>query len=102
MTLRVLEPETWVEFAACRGIAVREETSDHFFPTSESQMTDLAKEKCPTCPVRAQCLDFALRNHIENGIWGGLTEKERRKLVRRFKFAAPPDPEILEEAVDFI
>jgi WhiB family redox-sensing transcriptional regulator len=39
-----------------------------------------AKAICAQCPVSTQCLDFAIRNDIPDGIWGGLTRKERKAL----------------------
>lgn len=42
-----------------------------------------AKDICAVCPVRAQCMDYALRNN-EVGIWGGTTERERKKIKDRY------------------
>jgi WhiB family redox-sensing transcriptional regulator len=42
-----------------------------------------AKAVCFGCPVRTECLADALDNRIEFGIWGGMTERERRALLRR-------------------
>ncbi|MGW1068280.1 WhiB family transcriptional regulator [Streptomyces aureus] len=42
-----------------------------------------AKALCAGCPVRLECLSFALDNRIEHGIWGGATERDRRALLRR-------------------
>ncbi|MEO6956861.1 MAG: WhiB family transcriptional regulator [Antricoccus sp.] len=42
-----------------------------------------AKKVCSGCPVRTQCLAEALNNRTEFGIWGGMTERERRALLRR-------------------
>ena len=42
-----------------------------------------AKAVCTLCPVRVQCLDYALRNSIRHGIWGGLNEEERARERRR-------------------
>lgn len=36
-----------------------------------------AKAVCAVCPVRVECLDYALRHHVRCGIWGGLNERER-------------------------
>jgi WhiB family transcriptional regulator, redox-sensing transcriptional regulator len=41
-----------------------------------------AKLFCRTCPVRTECLAHALDQHIEFGVWGGMTERERRALLR--------------------
>ena len=42
-----------------------------------------AKQVCRNCPVRAECLADALDNRVEYGVWGGMTERERRALLRR-------------------
>lgn len=42
-----------------------------------------ARAVCASCPVRAQCLDYALRNSIMQGIWGGLNKEERARERRR-------------------
>jgi WhiB family redox-sensing transcriptional regulator len=42
-----------------------------------------AKIVCRTCPVRVECLADALDNRVEFGVWGGMTERERRALLRR-------------------
>lgn len=44
---------------------------------------NLAKLVCRGCPVRVDCLADALDNHVEYGVWGGMTERERRALLRR-------------------
>lgn len=44
---------------------------------------NLAKALCRACPVRAECLADALDNRVEYGVWGGMTERERRALLRR-------------------
>ncbi|MEU6769568.1 WhiB family transcriptional regulator [Streptomyces sp. NPDC046853] len=42
-----------------------------------------AKAVCSGCPVRTECLVYALDSRVEHGVWGGLTERERRALLRR-------------------
>lgn len=56
-----------------------------WFPESggESHAQRQAKKYCQECPVRAECLAFALANREEYGIWGGLTVRERQKIWRR-------------------
>jgi WhiB family redox-sensing transcriptional regulator len=44
---------------------------------------NLAKMVCRNCPVRTQCLADALDNRVEYGVWGGMSERERRALLRR-------------------
>ena len=53
-----------------------------FFPDSESD-SGPALAVCAVCPVRAQCLDFALRTRQNDGVWGGHTETERKRIRRR-------------------
>ena len=50
-----------------------------FFPEKGGSTRD-AKKICASCEVRAQCLEYALQNDERFGIWGGLSERERRKL----------------------
>ncbi|ARJ05979.1 WhiB family transcriptional regulator [Humibacter sp. BT305] len=53
-----------------------------FFPEKGGSTRD-AKRICASCEVKAQCLDYALANDERFGIWGGLSERERRKLRKR-------------------
>lgn len=52
-----------------------------FFPEKGGSTRD-AKRICTTCEVRDQCLEYALNNDERFGIWGGLSERERRRLKR--------------------
>ncbi|HEY2556561.1 MAG TPA: WhiB family transcriptional regulator [Diaminobutyricibacter sp.] len=53
-----------------------------FFPEKGGSTRD-AKKICASCEVRSQCLEYALANDERFGIWGGLSERERRKLRKR-------------------
>ncbi|MGB4138160.1 MAG: WhiB family transcriptional regulator [Microbacterium sp.] len=53
-----------------------------FFPEKGGSTRD-AKRICSSCDVRGECLEYALNNDERFGIWGGLSERERRKLKRR-------------------
>lgn len=53
-----------------------------FFPEKGGSTRD-AKKICSSCEVRTQCLEYALENDERFGIWGGLSERERRKLRKR-------------------
>lgn len=53
-----------------------------FFPTQNTSTIKLAKRVCDLCPVQNECLEYALKHNIHCGIWGGLTENERRKIKR--------------------
>jgi WhiB family redox-sensing transcriptional regulator len=75
--------ETWQIKAACRG-----PESYLFYPPSVPERRDEREERerrakgiCVTCGVRRACLDHALRIREQHGIWGGLTEAERRPLL---------------------
>jgi WhiB family transcriptional regulator, redox-sensing transcriptional regulator len=69
------------------GAACRDEDPELFFPISEvgpgARQTADAKAVCARCPVREQCLRYALDNGLDHGIFGGTTEAERRALTRR-------------------
>ena len=64
----------WRERAACRGIDL-----EVFFP-GRGETAGPARQVCAACPVRQPCLDYGISNRITHGIWGGLTERERRAL----------------------
>jgi WhiB family redox-sensing transcriptional regulator len=68
--------ENWPARASCRG----GETPDELFAKGAAQQS--AKAICQRCPVVAECLADALDNHTEYGVWGGMTERERRALLR--------------------
>lgn len=76
--------DDWRTRAACR-----DEDPDLFFPigTSGSALlqTERAKAVCRRCPVREQCLDWAMDSGQSLGVWGGTSETERRALRRRLK-----------------
>jgi WhiB family redox-sensing transcriptional regulator len=52
-----------------------------FFP-SDGVGVEVAKRVCTDCPVRSQCLEYALDNRIDHGVWGGTSERERRRLLK--------------------
>jgi WhiB family redox-sensing transcriptional regulator len=72
-----ISKQDWREAAACRGADV-----ELFFPANEEE-ADVAKAVCASCPVREPCLEFALAARQLEGVWGGLTDTERRRLRRR-------------------
>lgn len=67
----------WRAQAACRNSDV-----EIFFPSSD-EAAGAAKAVCATCPVREECLEWALATRQQEGVWGGATEAERRRLRRR-------------------
>jgi WhiB family transcriptional regulator, redox-sensing transcriptional regulator len=68
--------DDWAAAAACR-----DSSPDQLFVRGAEQ--NKAKQLCSGCPVRTECLAEALDNQIEWGVWGGMTERERRALLRR-------------------
>jgi len=52
-----------------------------FFP-SDGVGVEVAKRVCADCPVRNQCLEYALENRIDHGVWGGTSERERRRILK--------------------
>lgn len=66
----------WQDYGACAQTSPEE-----FFP-EKGQTTREAKRICGACIVRAECLEYALANDEPFGVWGGLSERERRRLKR--------------------
>ncbi len=74
---------SWRQRGACRGL-----DPGIFYPPSDDEAEE-AKAICASCPVREPCLEFALETREAEGIWGGTTGRERRRLLRqRRKIAA--------------
>ncbi len=71
------EKPGWQDFANCLGV-----DPDLFFP-ERGASTREAKEVCRGCVVREDCLEYALENGEKFGIWGGMSERERRRLRRQ-------------------
>ncbi len=71
---RTGEGDEWMMRASCRGMG------DDLFPEASEQQS--ARGICRKCPVRRECLAVALDDRIEWGVWGGMTERERRALLR--------------------
>lgn len=77
----------WMDEADCAGIG-----SDWWYPRARedraSEIGREAKRVCRNCPVRLECLEYALDIKEEYGIWGGLTPGERRKIPRNIPLTA--------------
>lgn len=69
--------ESWQAFSNCLGV-----DPDLFFP-ERGASTKEAKQVCQGCVVREDCLEYALANGEKFGIWGGLSERERRRIRRQ-------------------
>jgi WhiB family redox-sensing transcriptional regulator len=53
-----------------------------FFP-SDGVGVDRARKICRDCPVKSTCLEYALDQRIDHGVWGGCSERERRRILKR-------------------
>lgn len=73
---------TWRSQAICRDT-----DPDLFFPIGTTGQAlvqiDRAKEVCGVCPVKTDCLEYALETNQDSGIWGGLDEEQRRNIRRQ-------------------
>ena len=71
-----MEPD-WSTQAACRGLDPL-----IFYPATDEE-AEVAKAVCATCPVQEECLEHAIERREHNGVWGGATERERQRIIRR-------------------
>lgn len=67
----------WMRDGECRNYP-----SGAFFP-SDGVGVDAARRICATCKVQEKCLDYALTSRIDHGVWGGTSERERRRILKR-------------------
>ncbi len=74
--------QSWRQHAACRGL-----DPEIFYPVSDDE-AEVAKAVCAGCAVRQACLEHALGSRERDGVWGGATEKERRRLIRQRRRSA--------------
>ncbi|MBI2168854.1 MAG: WhiB family transcriptional regulator [Actinobacteria bacterium] len=81
------EGATWRRAAACKGL-----DPGLFHPDDDvpgfAETVEAAKVVCDACPVRPTCLEHALAVREPDGIWGGLTAQERRRVLRRRRRSA--------------
>lgn len=73
----MIEDADWTDDARCRGL-----DPDQFFVRGASQSRKAIKV-CQRCTVQQDCLQYALDHQIDFGVWGGLTERQRRAVRRR-------------------
>lgn len=77
MTRANPNPE-WMDDAACADV-----DPDLFFPKRGDSVTmRRAKAVCDSCPVKVECLDYAMAEAIKFGVWGGMSERQRRRMRR--------------------
>lgn len=67
--------DSWMRRAACRH------TTTDMFPTDVTGFNK-ARQICEGCPVREVCLEYALTNRIDDGCWGGVSERGRRRILK--------------------
>ena len=72
-----METIDWMESGECA-----DHPASTFFP-SDGVGVDIAKRICGECAMKDTCLEFALRNRIEHGVWGGASERQRRRLLKQ-------------------
>ena len=79
---------TWRNLARCRGV-----NPEIFHPVNEDD-GDEAKASARLCPVREPCLEYAVTAREKDGVWGGLTARERRRASVPRSAASPPSPPV--------
>lgn len=84
LELLLTTEQTWQRQANCMGV-----DPDLFFP-ERGASTREAKEVCRGCVVQSECLDYAIAHGEKFGIWGGLSERERRRVRRSRGLMARP------------
>lgn len=67
---------SWMALGSCRV-----ERPAVFFP-SDGVGVDVARRVCAACPVKEPCLEYALAERIDHGVWGGASERERRRILK--------------------
>lgn len=72
----------WRQHAACQGL-----DPEIFYPASDEE-AGAAKAVCAQCAVATMCLEYALGSRERDGVWGGATEKERRRIIRQRRRSA--------------
>jgi WhiB family redox-sensing transcriptional regulator len=68
---------SWRTKAACQGL-----DPQIFYPETDEE-AEKAKDVCGVCPVQGACLEYALNRREKEGVWGGCTERERRRIIRQ-------------------
>jgi WhiB family redox-sensing transcriptional regulator len=76
--------QNWRAIGLCKG----SDTIVFYPPSEDDSLAEEAKTICSLCAVRKPCLEFALNNREKHGVWGGLTERERRRVLRQRRRSA--------------
>lgn len=75
----------WVQHGSCHNASPA--VAALFFSEHNGDII-AAKKICDDCPVREACLEWAIANHEDHGVWGGASERQRREIRRRQKRAS--------------
>ena len=73
----------WMEDGKCR-----KHLPETFFP-SDGVGVEVARRICAECPVKEPCLEYALDQRIDHGVWGGTSERQRRRILKKRKVTSP-------------
>ena len=76
----------WMDAGNCRSVS-----PSVFFP-SDGVGVEVARQICRDCPVKHPCLEYALTNHIDHGVWGGTSEREN--LILDWDLGIPEEEEL--------
>ena len=87
---------SWMDHARCRTLSPSE-----FFP-SDGVGVEVAKRVCAECPVKSECLEYALTYRIDHGVWGGASERERRRILRRRRVDSGRAPALQPVSVEIL
>jgi WhiB family transcriptional regulator, redox-sensing transcriptional regulator len=77
-----MDEASWMVDARCRDM-----DPDIFFP-SDGLGVESAQKICAECPVKNECLEYALEHHVDHGVWGGVSERGRRRILRERRISA--------------
>ncbi len=72
-----MDETSWMAQGSCASIP-----PSTFFP-SDGSGVEVARKICATCAVKGPCLEYALAERIDHGVWGGCSERERRRILKR-------------------
>jgi WhiB family redox-sensing transcriptional regulator len=85
----LVDPEAaWMREGNCRSYPPAV-----FFP-SDGAGVDHARRICATCPVQDPCLEYALEHRVDHGVWGGCSERERRRIAKRRRVSVEVAPAV--------
>ena len=85
-------PLAWRSKSACYGAMPQRFYPEDWEIWDEEEIAKVKSEFCDQCPVREDCLDFAIGTREIEGMWGGLTHSERKSYIRRMRKDGKPVP----------